>query len=186
MGPGRGFSKKTTDHDTVVLDAPASGHGVAMLRSPRTFSDIAAGGPIRKQAEKVWDLLRDSSRCAIVAVALPAELPVAETIELDEWTHEVLGRGLDLVVANRCEPASFSSAELKKIAGAASDGVLPEGAHQLAVAASERHSEQAELLEVLADGVDCDIVTLAAEPADTRPLDLVSKLSADLLAATTA
>ncbi len=182
MGPGRGFGKKTTDHDTVVLDAPASGHGVAMLKSPRTFADIAAGGPIRKQAERVWDLLRDEERCAIVAVALPAELPVTETIELDEWTREVLGRGLDLVIANRCEPESFSQAELKKLDGLAKSGSLPENAVALARAASERASDQATLLKTLADGVDCPVVELKAEPADVRPKDLAYSLSREILA----
>lgn len=182
MGPGRGFGRKTTDHDTVVLDAPASGHGVAMLRSPRTFSDIAAGGPIRKQAERVWELLRDPDRCAIVAVSLPAELPVAETIELDEWTHQVLGRSLDLVVANRCEPDSFSPSDLKTIDSAAKNGTLPPEAAALAHAATDRATDQEELLRVLSDGVDCPVIELYAESADIRPKALVSKLSEALLA----
>lgn len=181
MGPGRGFGKKTTDHDTVILDAPASGHGVAMLRSPRTFSDIAAGGPIRKQAERVWELLRDEERCSIVAVALPSELPVAETIELDEWTHQVLGRGLDIVIANRCEPESFTPAELKKIAAAARAGTVPEKASQLAHKAAERSTEQAQLLQALRDGVECELLELKAEPAGTRPRDLVAKLADEIV-----
>ena len=180
MGPGRGFGRKTTDHDTVVLDAPASGHGVAMLRSPRTFADIAAGGPIRKQAERVWDLLRDESRCLIVAVALPSELPVAETIELDDWTHEVLGRGLDLVIANRCEPEFFSASELKAIKASARAGTVPEMAAELAQIASERGSEQSQLIATLRDGVECEVIELKAEPAGTRPRDLVSKLAEEI------
>jgi len=183
MGPGRGFGRKTTNHDTVILDAPASGHGVAMLRSPRTFSDIAAGGPIRQAAEKVWELLRDPARCSIVAVALPAELPVAETIELDEWTHEVLGRGLDVVIANKCEPEYFSPAEMKKVKSAVRSGSVPEKAAGLAEAVSERAIEQAELLETLEDGVSCQVLHLDSEPAGIRPRDLVSKLAGDLVAA---
>jgi len=183
MGPGRGFGRKTTDHDTVVLDAPASGHGVAMLRSPRTFADIAVGGPIRKQADKVWDLLTDKHRCAIVAVALPAELPVAETIELDEWTHEVLGRGLDLVVVNRCESDTFTKPELKKLAAAAKSGSIPQQAADIAAATGQRAAEQAELIETLTESVSCGVVTLTAEPAGTRPRDLVAKLAKELAAA---
>src|SRR3954454_8122951 len=37
-------------YDTVVVDAPASGHGLAMLTTPRTFGEIARVGPIRRQA----------------------------------------------------------------------------------------------------------------------------------------
>jgi len=42
-----------------VVDAPASGHGLAMLTTPRTFGEIARVGPIRRQAHKVRELLTD-------------------------------------------------------------------------------------------------------------------------------
>ena len=45
-------------HDVVVVDAPASGHGLALLRTPRTFAAIARVGPIAAQARRVADLLR--------------------------------------------------------------------------------------------------------------------------------
>src|ERR671932_826774 len=49
-------------YDLVVVDAPASGHGVAMLRTPRTFGEIARVGPIRRQANKVREMLCDPER----------------------------------------------------------------------------------------------------------------------------
>src|ERR1700742_4618363 len=49
-------------YDLVVVDAPASGHGLAMLTTPRTFGEIARVGPIRRQAFKIRDLLADPER----------------------------------------------------------------------------------------------------------------------------
>jgi len=31
-------------YDLAIVDAPATGHGIALLRSPKTFADIARGG----------------------------------------------------------------------------------------------------------------------------------------------
>ncbi len=46
-------------YDLVVVDAPASGHGIGMLTTPRTFGEIARVGPIRRQAYKVSEMLAD-------------------------------------------------------------------------------------------------------------------------------
>ena len=68
----------------MVVDAPASGHGIGMLTTPRTFGEIARVGPIRRQAYKVSEMLADPATApATSAVALPEEMPVNETIELE-------------------------------------------------------------------------------------------------------
>ena len=58
-------------YDLVIVDAPATGHGVGFLQTPRTFANIARVGPIRQQAETLdtlhprpqADRDRRSSRC---------------------------------------------------------------------------------------------------------------------------
>jgi len=45
--------------DLVILDAPATGHGVAILQAPATFAGAARGGPIAYQAATIDALLRD-------------------------------------------------------------------------------------------------------------------------------
>src|SRR4051812_20976825 len=49
------WDTRTRAYDLVVVDAPASGHGLAMLTTPRTFGEIARVGPIRRQAYRVSD-----------------------------------------------------------------------------------------------------------------------------------
>ena len=84
----------------MVVDAPASGHGIAMLTTPRTFGEIARVGPIRRQAYKVSEMLADPARTGYVAVALPEEMPVNETIELEGRLRDAVGLGLDAIVVN--------------------------------------------------------------------------------------
>ncbi|MCW3017606.1 MAG: hypothetical protein JWO02_4698 [Solirubrobacterales bacterium] len=86
--------------DIVIADLPATGHALAMLRAPKTFNDIARIGPIASQAGAVARSLADAAQSAIVAVTIPAELPVGETLELQDRTVGTLERELDLIVAN--------------------------------------------------------------------------------------
>ena len=81
-----------------------------MLRTPRTFAEIARVGPIASQARKVVALLEDPARSAVVAVALPAELSISETLDLEERVTARRRRGLDAVVVNGVLPRRFSAA----------------------------------------------------------------------------
>jgi Mrp family chromosome partitioning ATPase len=87
-------------YDLVILDAPASGHGLALLRTPRTFADIARVGPVASQSRLVVELLADPARSAVVAVALPEETPVNETLELERRLPADLRRELSAIVLN--------------------------------------------------------------------------------------
>src|SRR3954469_24369612 len=109
-------------YDLVVVDAPASGHGLAMLTTPRTFGEIARVGPIRRQAFKVSEMLADPARTGYVAVALPEEMPVNETIELEHRLRKEIGLGLDAIVMNAMWPERFSKSDVTKLRAAARDG----------------------------------------------------------------
>ena len=98
-------------YDLVVVDAPASGHGLAMLTAPQTFGEIARVGPVRRQAFKVRDMLADPRRTGYVAVALPEEMPVNETLELGARLEAAVGLGLDAIVMNGVYPERFSGKE---------------------------------------------------------------------------
>src|SRR6266540_1352132 len=108
LGRDERWVKGRGGYDLVVVDGPASGHGVGMLRTPRTFAEIARVGPIASQARKVSELLEDPARSAVVAVALPAELPVSETLDLEDRIAGALGRPLDAVVVNGVLPRRFT------------------------------------------------------------------------------
>src|SRR3954467_4756973 len=106
----------------VVVDAPASGHGIGMLTTPRMFAEIARVGPIRRQAYKVAEMLADSARTGYVGVALPEEMPVNETIELEALLRREVGLGLDAIVMNAMWPEPFNSHDVTKLRAADRNG----------------------------------------------------------------
>jgi len=138
------WDKHNRAYDLVVVDAPASGHGIGMLTTPRTFGEIARVGPIRRQASKVSEMLANPARTGYVAVALPEEMPVNETIELERRLRDAVGLGLDAIVMNAMWPERFSSADVTKLRAATRDGHAPEelGAVRAALAAHERVKAQ--------------------------------------------
>jgi anion-transporting ArsA/GET3 family ATPase len=103
-------------YDLVVFDAPATGHALAMLRSPQMFSAIARVGPIARQSQQVRELLTDPAHSAYLAVAQATEMAITETLELGEDLHRDLDRKLDAVVVNGAFPRRFQSGELARIA----------------------------------------------------------------------
>jgi len=97
-------------YDVVILDAPATGHGLDMLRVPRVILDIVPPGILRRDAERAWQMFQDPKTCAIVLVTLPEEMPTTETIELARALTE-LGLPIGRIVVNGVLPPLFSIAE---------------------------------------------------------------------------
>ena len=102
-------------HELVVLDAPATGHALGMLASPRTFGAIARVGPIVGQTRHVQELLQDPARTAYIAVALATEMAVTEALEVQEGLQRELGRELATVIVNALLPRRFTPAEMARI-----------------------------------------------------------------------
>ena len=69
-------------YDTVIVDAPATGHGLDLLRVPKVIVDVAPPGLLRREAEKAWKLFSDPRQSGVLLVTLPEELPTNETLEL--------------------------------------------------------------------------------------------------------
>jgi anion-transporting ArsA/GET3 family ATPase len=69
-------------YDLVILDAPATGHGLQMLRVPQVICEVAPPGLLRREAEQGLELLRDPKATGVVVVTIPEEMPTAETEEL--------------------------------------------------------------------------------------------------------
>jgi anion-transporting ArsA/GET3 family ATPase len=149
-------------YDTVVVDAPASGHGLAMLTTPRTFGEIARVGPIRRQAFKIRDMLADPARTGYVAVSLPEEMPVNETLELEDRLQGAVGTGLDAIVVNAVYPERFSKADAERLRTAAENGHRPEavGALRAALAEYERARSQRTHLRRLRREASTPVLTL--------------------------
>jgi anion-transporting ArsA/GET3 family ATPase len=113
----------TEPYDLVVVDAPATGHGVAVLAAPKTFADTAMVGPVARQGRIIFDMLSDPARTAVVAVTTPEEMPVNETLALRDALGDQVGQQPALVVVNALRRARLSADEAARVeAEAAADG----------------------------------------------------------------
>ncbi len=86
--------------ELIVVDAPAAGHAVAFLATPRGMLDAIGVGPIRTQSADALALLTDPSRCQVLLVTLPEETPVNEVVETAYHLEDRAGVKLAPVVVN--------------------------------------------------------------------------------------
>jgi anion-transporting ArsA/GET3 family ATPase len=143
-------------YDVVVVDAPATGHGLALLEAPRTFASAAAVGPIARQGRRIAATLRDRSTTALVAVATPERAAVDELVGL----RATLG-SLDAELVNGVAAARFSAADVQILREAHAGGDLaPQTRRALATAlAADAHSRaQRVQLERLAGAVELPLI----------------------------
>jgi anion-transporting ArsA/GET3 family ATPase len=143
--------------DLIIVDAPAAGHAVTFLTSPRGLLDAVKVGPINAQANAVIEMLSDPSRCQVVLVTIPEEMPVSELVDTAFALEDRVGVKLGPVVINGCAPpVEGGHADVDRVqrdAGEADVFVSPREATDLAAAAgfrARRHAVQQEQADRLA------------------------------------
>ena len=161
--------KRGAKYDVVIVDAPATGHGIGILKTPKTFSDIARVGPIKRQADAINGFMTDPKLTSICAVAWPEEMPVNETLDLQRNLKRELGLKLDQVFLNGIYPDLFSDEEAAVLAESlerdgASNGsgteVVRRAALRAAVSEHRRARSNREQLARLEEGLRKDVVEL--------------------------
>jgi anion-transporting ArsA/GET3 family ATPase len=101
--------------DIVLLDAPATGHGLDMLRVPKVIAEVVPPGVLRRDAEEAWRMFTDPTATAVVVVTMPEELPVNETLQLVKSIDGELELPLGALVINGVLPQLFSPAERREL-----------------------------------------------------------------------
>jgi anion-transporting ArsA/GET3 family ATPase len=142
--------------DLAIVDAPATGHGIAMLRAPSTYASVARVGPIRRQALQIDGFLRDRKRTAVVVVALPEEMPVNETLDIERRLAEEMEMEIDRAVVNALYPERFTREEAKRLRSTPPG----DGPVRTALAEVERVRGQRSQLRRLRRGLDAPVATL--------------------------
>ena len=113
--------------DLVIVDAPATGHGVSLLRLPETILKVADSGPMREEVGAMRDLLVDPRRTLLNLETLPEEMPVRETFELAAQTSTALGIPKGYLIVNGVWPRFASEADVR-LGSALADLLPPEAA----------------------------------------------------------
>jgi anion-transporting ArsA/GET3 family ATPase len=109
------LSRRRYEH--VIVDGPASGHAVRLLRTPRSIATMVPGGPIGSAARRLLGLLADHERTRVLLVTIPDEMAVNETIEAHTALADDLALRMTRPVLNRVFPRRFTRAEAEAIAG---------------------------------------------------------------------
>jgi anion-transporting ArsA/GET3 family ATPase len=70
------------NYDLIVVDAPATGHGLTLLDAASSMREVVGSGLVADESDLIRGLLHDPTRTGLVLVTLPDALPVNETLEL--------------------------------------------------------------------------------------------------------
>jgi anion-transporting ArsA/GET3 family ATPase len=105
--------------DVVVVDSPATGHGLQYLRMPQAARETFAAGLVQREATRVVQLLQDPRTTAIHLVTLAEDMPVTETLEAHAQLTGPLGLPPGAVIVNRVHDRTFPPDLLDRLAGAA-------------------------------------------------------------------
>ena len=139
--------------DTVLFDAPATGHGLDMLRVPKVIVELAPPGPLRADAERAWRMFQDPKQSGVVVVTLPEDLPVNETEELVAALRTEISLPIAALVANQVRPELFLVPDRARLAALVDRLPLPasDGAFALSagIRRAAREGIQAESLQRL-------------------------------------
>jgi anion-transporting ArsA/GET3 family ATPase len=147
--------KGEPDYDLVIVDAPATGHALDMLRVPFVIESVAPPGLLRRDAARAAKMFRDPERAGAVLVTLPEYMPANETIELSNALanelevpvlHLVINRVLDVLFAEHERPileglpsAIADDSEIRGLAVAGKRRALRETIQARAVRRMRRH-----------------------------------------------
>ena len=162
-------------YDLVIVDAPATGHGVGFLQTPKTFANVARVGPIATQAETLNQFITNHRKTGVAIVALPEEMPVNETASLERDLTRTVDVAVDQIFMNGLYPERFDAADESALtAGAREAPRAPRSdAIVAALAVSRRSASQREQLTRL------ESITRA--PVTTLPFLFKPELGADEL-----
>jgi anion-transporting ArsA/GET3 family ATPase len=105
--------------DLLVVDAPASGQALGMVRMPFVARETFGGGIVGSEAGEVARFFRDPAKCAMVVVTTAEALAISETLEI----HHAL-EGLQLATAavlfNRASTGGFEAGDITRMIARAS------------------------------------------------------------------
>jgi len=127
--------------DLIMVDAPATGQGMNLLRVPKAMMDMTRMGPFFQNTKLIQDMLQDPKKTVLNLVTLPEEMPINETIEMYQQVRKELNIPLGYMIVNHLRPQPFTSSEhrvLKELASVTKGGTTSQTAAIQAVLRTAR------------------------------------------------
>jgi anion-transporting ArsA/GET3 family ATPase len=176
-------------YDFIVVDAPATGHGVTFLDVPRVVVSAVRAGPLHQHTEAVEALIDDPERTVLLPVTLAEELPVRETAELIQRVRSDLSISVDRVIVNAVAPAPFPAGlenldeVLARLPDDAPLGALPPPSQLAACARTlrSRHELNAGFVSEIASSTRLPLVLLPQLLSGIEGLREIEQLAVDVV-----
>ena len=100
-------------YEKVIVDLPASGHALGILRVPRTATKLMRTGPINERAKQILNVF-SSPKTELVLSSLPEEMVVNETLEFKAKLESEVPQFQNIrIILNRTSTPSLSDAEIE-------------------------------------------------------------------------
>lgn len=168
--------------DKIVVDAPATGHGLFFLRIPSVITSIIRSGHMYNEAKKIEDYLRDPAMTSLVIVTLPEEMPVNEALMMRDVVTRELHIPIGAIIANSVYPSVFSDDELALVDQTQEDRAA-DGADGFVKAAHFRSSRvqmQRTYLKRLADEASQPLLQIPYYFTERFDFQTIRKIADDL------
>ena len=167
LGRIKAFEKELRA-DIIIVNGPAAGHAIDLVRAPLQLKRALATGPIAQQADEVLAMLADGTRCKILMVTTPAMTPVQETVEAATELRDDVHIVLAPVVVNKKEPdvPSLSTTD------------MPQELVDAYTYAAQRSQAQQEAIAVLSNTLELPQMTITRRRLDGA--ELVNAMVEDL------
>ena len=101
--------------DLVIVDAPATGHALSLLRLPRQLIAMIRFGPLVAQVKQLRGLLEDHKQSCLALTTLPEELPANETIAFYPVAANTLNMAVAVTFINGVYPDHFTARQKIRI-----------------------------------------------------------------------
>ena len=104
------YFEEDPHHAPIILDAPASGHFLTMMRSFSSFQSMTKKGALFQDAKRMLDFLQDPRNIEIHFISQPMELDIQELKDFQQQIQLILPEApLKLI----CNKSLFANTDLK-------------------------------------------------------------------------
>ena len=104
-------------YDLVIVDAPATGHGLAFLNVAQVVTEAVRVGPLKTKAEAIMKLVQDPKKSLLLIVTLAEEMPINEALEMIQSAQTLVKVKTGPVIANALYPSRLTESNWKEIRG---------------------------------------------------------------------
>jgi anion-transporting ArsA/GET3 family ATPase len=162
----------------IIVDAPASGQALSLLRMPSAARQTFGESIVGREADNIGRTLRDSRTTAIIQVTTPEALAVSETLETFDALADMKLKPR-AILFNRHVPVEFDELDIASLTDAAAVSAPRSHLKELARAELARRRAGEEALSMLRERTRVPVIEVR-DYAGMRPAGLVERLAADL------